>query len=61
MNKLGIIVLNWNGHEDTIECLNSLLINEKNNNYTIFLLDNGSKKDSVEYIQKWLEINFIHP
>ena len=43
--KVNIIILNWNGFEDTKECINSL---EKIDylNYKIFLLDNGSKTDS---------------
>ncbi len=44
------IVLNWNGWEDTIECLNSL----KECTYpqlTVILVDNGSTDDSVARIR----------
>ncbi|MEA2098434.1 MAG: glycosyltransferase family 2 protein [Patescibacteria group bacterium] len=46
-----IIVLNWNGKEDTLECLKSL---EKINysNYKIIVVDNGSEDDSVFEIKK---------
>lgn len=53
-SKLSIVLLNWNGHEDTVECLNSL----KNLNYddfNIYLVDNNSQRNSVEYINDYLE------
>ncbi len=53
MNKLAIILLNWNGHEDTVECIESIRENEEQL-FTIFLLDNGSKPESVDYIEEWL-------
>lgn len=55
MNKVAIILLNWNGATDTIECLESL---KKVNYpyYDIYLVDNNSKKESIDeltdYIQK---------
>jgi GT2 family glycosyltransferase len=47
-----IIVLNWNGWRDTIECLESIL---KSNypNYCIVVVDNGSVDDSIERIKAW--------
>lgn len=49
--KVYIIVLNWNGKEDTLECLKSL---EKisYSNYKIVVVDNGSEDDSVSEIKK---------
>ncbi|MCK4525318.1 MAG: glycosyltransferase family 2 protein [Candidatus Andersenbacteria bacterium] len=49
--KVYIIVLNWNGKEDTLECLKSL---EKisYSNYKIVVIDNGSEDDSVSEIKK---------
>lgn len=45
--KVTIIILNWNGKEDTIECLGSLKhITYPNNE--ILLVDNGSTDGSVE-------------
>ena len=46
-----IIVLNWNGKDDTLECLKSL---EKINysNYRIIVVDNGSEDDSVSEIRR---------
>ena len=49
---VSIIILNWNGWKDTIECLESVL---KNNypNFHIILVDNFSENDSVQKIRNW--------
>lgn len=52
-----IIILNWNGYEDTIECLDSLF--NCKNDFFIVVVDNGSSNNSVEYIKKHLEENSI--
>ena len=52
----GIIILNWNGDKDTIECLRSLYrINDSK--YFIVLVDNGSEIESIERIQQYLKSN----
>jgi len=43
-----IIILNWNGKQDTLECLESL--SHVNSPHQIIVVDNGSKDDSVEAI-----------
>jgi GT2 family glycosyltransferase len=47
---IGIVILNWNGWQDTVECLYSLkgLIYE---NYRIYVVDNASTNDSVAQIK----------
>jgi len=50
--KVAIIVLNWNGWRDTIECLESLQC-IKYPNYEIIVVDNGSTDDSVEKLKEW--------
>jgi len=50
--KVAIIVLNWNGWRDTIECLESLR-KLSYPNYFIVVVDNGSSDDSVERIKAW--------
>ncbi len=51
MKELAIIILDWNGAEDTIECLKTL----KNNSlYDIYLLDNGSKMENNKKILEFL-------
>ena len=48
--KVYIIIINWNGKNDTLECLDS--INKMGyKNYEIVVVDNGSKDDSVEVIK----------
>ncbi|SCG86386.1 glycosyltransferase family 2 protein [Methanobacterium congolense] len=47
-----IIILNWNGWEDTIECLDSL--NKINYpNYDVIIVDNHSEDDSVRKIREY--------
>ena len=51
--KISIIILNWNGWPDTIECLESLS-QISFPNYCIVLLDNGSNDSSFEEIKAYL-------
>ena len=46
-----VIVLNWNGKDLTLECLDSLKKVDYSN-YTILVVDNKSSDDSVESINK---------
>lgn len=47
--KVDIIILNWNGWRDTLECLESIKkINYQN--YRTIIVDNGSTNESVEKI-----------
>jgi len=50
--KVAIIILNWNGWKDTIECLESVFRNTYPN-YQVVVVDNGSTDDSVERIKNW--------
>lgn len=50
---VAIIVLNWNGWQDTIECLESVQ-NLNFFNYQIILIDNGSTDDSLEKLCDWM-------
>lgn len=52
--KVSIIILNWNGWEDTIECLESLYqINYPN--YDVILVDNASSNDSLKKIKEYCD------
>lgn len=51
-NKVSIIILNWNGWKDTIECLESLY-QITYPNYDVILVDNGSEDESIEKIKKY--------
>ena len=52
MNRISIIILNWNWWKDTIECLESLYRIEYQN-YEVILVDNYSTNDSIEKIISW--------
>lgn len=57
--KVSIIILNWNGKEDTIECLESLK-HITYPNYEILLVDNGSTDGSMEcFRERYPEIEII--
>ena len=49
--KVAIIILNWNGIEDTRECLDSLK-KITYTNYEILLVDSGSHYEEAEYLEK---------
>ncbi|MDP2364395.1 MAG: glycosyltransferase, partial [Ignavibacteria bacterium] len=54
-----IIILNWNGYEDTLECVQSVskIIYE---NYKIIIVDNGSDTDEIDKIvNNFPKINLI--
>ena len=50
-----IILVNWNGADDTIACLNSLL--QLRGNFSVLVVDNGSGDDSVERIGQWIALH----
>ncbi|EDM23176.1 glycosyl transferase, family 2 [Caminibacter mediatlanticus TB-2] len=50
--KVYIIILNYNGWQDTIECLESVLKSDYNN-YQIVVVDNYSPNNSMDYLKKW--------
>lgn len=52
--KVSIIILNWNGKKDTIECLESLK-KVTYPNYEILLVDNGSADGSIEYFKEYYQ------
>lgn len=52
--KTAIVVLNWNGWKDTIECLESLLKIERPE-HRVIVVDNGSTDDSLTRISGWMK------
>lgn len=50
--KVGIIVLNWNGWRDTIECLASLSTLTYDN-HQIYVVDNASTDGSETHLSAW--------
>lgn len=57
MKRVYIILVNWNGWKDTIECLESLLSLEYPD-FRIVVCDNGSQDDSVIKLREWSESIF---
>ncbi len=56
MTSVLIVVLNWNGIDDTERCVESLL-SQSYQNYKILLIDNGSVNDSVPRLEKLVKDN----
>ena len=50
--EVAIIILNWNGWKDTIECLESVFKIDYPN-YQVIVVDNGSTDESPEKITGW--------
>jgi len=50
--KVSIIILNWNGWKDTIECLESVY-QITYPNYNVIVVDNGSEDESIEKIREY--------
>lgn len=54
VNRVYIILVNWNGWHDTVECLESLLY-LKYPDFRIVVCDNGSNDDSLPEIRNWAD------
>jgi len=52
MNSALIVVLNWNGIDDTLQCLDSLLL-QSYKQFHILVVDNGSIDNSKELLDKY--------
>lgn len=52
MPSLFVIILNWNGWKDTLECLDSLRKSD-HPNYRLIIVDNGSTDGSCERFREW--------
>ena len=48
-----IIILNWNGADDTLACLQSL--SKAEGEFVVYVVDNGSSDDSLARIQAWID------
>lgn len=56
--KVGIILVNYNGAKDTVECLNSLYtVNYKNKK--IYVVDNNSSEDDLEYLESFIDCSYV--
>ncbi len=52
MNKVYIILVNYNNYNDTIECLESVL-KSSYANYQVFVVDNSPDNDSITQLLAW--------
>ncbi len=52
--RVYILLLNWNGWKDTIECLESVFRNSYHN-YRVIVCDNDSNDSSIEHIKAWAD------
>jgi GT2 family glycosyltransferase len=50
--RVYVLILNWKGWRDTLECLESVL-RQRYENFRVVICDNGSPDDSVERILSW--------
>jgi len=53
LKKVAIIVLNWQGWQDTLTCLDSLILLDFQENLAIIVCDNASTNESVRRIADW--------
>lgn len=61
MNKRNyIITVNYNGWQDTIECMQSVLKNDYDN-YQMIIIDNASVNNSVTEINHWIKNQVENP
>jgi len=60
IKQVAVVILNFNGEKSTVKCVESLLKSVINGlKLTIIVVDNGSKKESADFIrQKTKNINF---
>lgn len=49
---VSVIILNWNGWQDTIECLESIYQMDYPN-FNVIVIDNGSEDESIEKIKEY--------
>ncbi|CDG65351.1 hypothetical protein MBMB1_1252 [Methanobacterium sp. MB1] len=54
-SKVSIVILNWNGWEETLQCLNSIS-KIYYSNFDVLIVDNASNDDSVAQIKDYYQI-----
>lgn len=50
---VSIVLVNFNGHLDTVECIESLL-KSSYQNYSIFVVDNSPGEESINFLESWV-------
>lgn len=59
--NLAILIINRNDYDNTVECLQSLQDNNKDQDFSIILLDNNSQDSSKENLIQKFELQEISP
>ena len=54
--RLGVVLVNWNGWQDTLECLESLM--RSTTPLRVVIVDNASTDGSLQRLTEWAEGNF---
>lgn len=57
--RVAVVLLNWNGADDTIDCLESL-VQTTYPDLTVIVLDNASTDDSVEQLESWMQTHELN-
>ncbi len=52
MIKIAIVILNWNGKRYLTKFLPSIISNSNNDGYCVYIVDNGSSDDSLEWLHQ---------
>lgn len=60
MKKVSLVILNWNGARDTLECLETVRkLNTKEFSLNVVVVDNWLKSDSIDVLKKIKDIKLI--
>lgn len=51
MKKVAVVIVNWNGKKFLNDCLHAVYF-QTYKNFDVYLVDNGSKDDSVSFVQE---------
>ena len=52
MNSVCIVLVNFNGHNDTVECLESVL-KSNHTNFQVVVVDNSDSERSLLQLESW--------
>lgn len=55
---VGIVILDYNNAQDTINCIESVVSHTKNEDYKFVVVENGSKKTTEDEIRTFVEEHF---
>src|ERR1700730_9872092 len=50
--RVALVLVNWNGWRDCIECIDSVLV-QAHRNFHVFIVDNDSRDGSIDQIVAW--------